>query len=86
MEAFMETKNLVNNYPDFYNQAKALLRSKYHNMNQTKVPQMKFENRKGKLDLKILKNVNLKNIKKYNNIESLEKINDQLSNIFRNKR
>ena len=71
-------KYSMNNYPDYYNQANALLHSKYHNMNQTEVPQMKFENRKGKLDLKILKYVDLKNIKKYNNIEPLEKISEQL--------
>ena len=71
-------KYSMNNYPDYYNQTNALLHSKYHNMNQTEVPQMKFENRKGKLDLKILKNVDLKNIKKYNNIEPLEKISEQL--------
>ena len=43
----------MNNFPE-YSQTNAFLHTKYHNMNQTEVPQMKFSKRQGNLNLKIL--------------------------------
>ena len=69
---------LTNNFPNDYNQTNALLHTKYHNMNQTEVPQMKFSNRQGNLNLKLIQNLDLNYIIKSNNIIPLEKISNHL--------
>ena len=61
-----------------YSQTNALLHTKYHNMNQTEVPRMKFATRQGNLNLKIVKNIDLNYIIKTNNITPLEKISHYL--------
>ena len=61
----------MNNFPE-YSQTNAFLHTKYHNMNQTEVPQMKFSKRQGNLNLKILKNLDLNYIIKTNNMKPLE--------------
>ena len=69
---------LTNNFPNDYSQTNALLHTKYHNMNQTEVPQMKFSNRQGNLNLKLIQNLDLNYIIKSNNIIPLEKISNHL--------
>ena len=66
------------NYANDYSQTNAQLHTKYHNMNQTEVPQMKFATRQGNLNLKIVKNIDLNYIIKTNNISPLEKISHYL--------
>ena len=66
------------NYANDYSQTNALLHTKYHNMNQTEVPQMKFATRQGNLNLKIVKNIDLNYIIKTNNITPLETISHYL--------
>ena len=54
------------------------LHSKYHNMNNIEVPHMKFEKRQGKLDLKLVRKLNLQRIIESNNITPLENISRNL--------
>ena len=68
----------TNNFLNNYNNKTNLLHTKYHNMNQTEVPQMKFVNKQGNLNLNIIKNLDLNYIIKTNNIAPLEKISQNL--------
>ena len=67
----------TNNFYNNYNKTN-LLHTKYHNMNQTEVPQMKFGNKQGSLNLNLIKNLDLNYIIKTNNILPLEKISQNL--------
>ena len=67
----------TNNFYNNYNKTN-LLHKKYHNMNQTEVPQMKFGNKQGSLNLNLIKNLDLNYIIKTNNILPLEKISQNL--------
>ena len=67
----------TNNFYNNYNKTN-LLHTKYHNMNQTEVPQMKFGNKEGSLNLNLIKNLDLNYIIKTNNILPLEKISQNL--------
>ena len=66
-----------NNYYNDYSKTNAL-HLKYQNMNQTDVPQMKFANRQGSLNLNLIKKLDLKNVIKTNNIIPLEKLSQNL--------
>ncbi len=66
-----------NNYYNDYSKTSAL-HLKYQNMNQTDVPQMKFANRQGSLNLNLIKKLDLKNVIKTNNIIPLEKLSQNL--------
>ena len=68
----------TNNFFNNYNNKTNLLHTKYHNMNQTEVPQMKFANKQGNLNLNLIKNLDLNYIIKTNNIGPLEKISQNL--------
>ena len=68
----------TNNFFNNYNNKTNLLHTKYHNMNQTEVPQMKFANKQGNLNLNLIKNLDLNYIIKTNNIAPLEKISQNL--------
>ena len=66
-----------NNYYNEYNKTNAL-HLKYQNMNQTEVPQMKFANRQGSLNLNLIKKLDLNYVIKTNNIIPLEKLSQNL--------
>ena len=55
-----------------------LIHKKYHDMNNTEVPNMIFEKREGKLDLNLIKKLNLKRIVETNNKTPLESISRNL--------
>ena len=61
-------------YMNDYNRTNAVLHGKYQLMNQTEVPQMKFANRQGNLNLNLIKNLDLNYVIKTNNITPLEKL------------
>ena len=61
-------------YMNDYNRTNAVLHGKYQVMNQTEVPQMKFANRQGNLNLNLIKNLDLNYVIKTNNITPLEKL------------
>lgn len=61
-------------YMNDYNRTNAVLHGKYKLMNQTEVPQMKFANRQGNLNLNLIKNLDLNYVIKTNNITPLEKL------------
>ena len=68
---------IPNNYYNEYNKTNAL-HLKYQNMNQTEVPQMKFANRQGSLNLNLIKKLDLNYVIKTNNIIPLEKLSQNL--------
>ena len=55
-----------------------LIHKKYHDMNNTEVPNMTFEKREGKLNLNLIKKLNLKRIVETNNKTPLESISRNL--------
>jgi len=61
-------------YMNDYNRTNADLHGKFQLMNQTEVPQMKFANRQGNLNLNLIKNLDLNYVIKTNNITPLEKL------------
>ena len=61
-------------YMNDYNRTNTALHGKYQLMNQTEVPQMKFANRQGNLNLNLIKNLDLNYVIKTNNITPLEKL------------
>ena len=65
---------MPNVYFNDFNRTNALLHLKYQNMNQTEVPQMKFANRQGSLNLNLIRNLDLNYVIKTNNITPLEKL------------
>ena len=65
-------------YMNDYNRANSALHGKFQLMNQTEVPQMKFANRQGNLNLNIIKTLDLNRIIKTNNITPIQKLCNNL--------